>query len=65
MPKYDYSLLRQQLAMLAREGKVDITALRVFYPKAGWRELMDAVKQLAAIDQTVKFSSKTNMIEVN
>jgi len=64
MPKYNYSQLRQQLAMLARDGKVDITALRVFYPKASWRELMDAVKQLAANDNTVTFSSKTNIIEV-
>jgi hypothetical protein len=64
MAKYTYETLKAQLSMLASNGETSIEKLRVFYPRAGWTELISAVRALAENDNTVTYNPKNHNIKV-
>lgn len=64
MAKYTYEQLAEQIRMVARDGKTDISKLRVFYPQAGWTELRNALKNLSAQNVGIVYHASNNTIEV-
>jgi len=65
MPKYEYNELPAQARMLAgSSGQFTIEKLKVFYPKAGWTELRQALQSDQAKQAGLTYDEKTHVIKV-